>query len=253
MDYTSLTDQSDQPAGLSSVALSLNGQTLDRVIEGYRTLKVSGRETLSQEIQPEEVPTGTLVLNNRLPAREITVTYNLKANDGTTLQQRFKKLRKHLTGDLIISFRDEPKTYYLGLLSEMEAPPDHTNDKVGTFVLYCPDPYKFGPVQTTGGEVTIDTFYPTPPEQIKVSVTNTTNKLEVTDGNYTITATGTFNGGNDAIFRFDREAMTLTVAGEEATYMVDLNSDFENFRLTQGDTVRCPQGSVELKARERWL
>ena len=47
--------------------------------------------------------------------------------------------------------------------------------------------------------------------------------------------------------------MTMTVNGVDATYMIDLNSDFENFKLKKNNSVTSTQGTISLVARERWL
>src|SRR5699024_3054354 len=105
----------------------------------------------------------------------------------------------------------------------------------------------------TDGSVTIDTFYPTLPEQITLTIGSTTNKIEITNGGERITATGTFNAGSEVVIEFDKEEVTMSVNGSEATYMIDLQSDLENFLLEQGQTVTSEQGTIELRVRERWL
>ena len=43
---------------LSSVAMEFNETVIDNELEGYRTLKVSGRETISNELVVESVHEG---------------------------------------------------------------------------------------------------------------------------------------------------------------------------------------------------
>ena len=224
-------------------------------MNGYETLKVSGRETIGVELISEPTHEGVVTIDERLPHRELTITYNLQADNGTEFQERFKELRKLLTTNeqVPIKFKDEPDTFYLGRLSAMETVPDDSNTIISTFVIHCDTPYKFGELITTNGSVTIDTFYKTFPEQIEVLIGATTNKLEITNGDYRITATGTFNAGSKVVILFKKEEVTMTVNGTESTYMLDMQSDLENFLLKEGQAVTSKQGTIELKMRERWL
>src|SRR5699024_1727576 len=113
---------------------------------------------------------------------------------------------------------------------------------VSTFTIHCDSPYKFSDLVTTDGSVTIDTFYPTLPEQIALTIDSTTNNIEITNGSERITATGTFNAGSEVVIEFDKEEVKMTVNGNEATYMIDFQSDLENFILKQGQDVTCEQG-----------
>ena len=135
----------------------------------------------------------------------------------------------------------------------MEVPPDDSNSIVSTFQIYCDNPYKQSAVVATDGEVTIDTFYETLPERIVLNITETTNNIEVTNGIERITATGTFNAGSEVVIKFEKEEVSMTVNDVEATYMIDLQSDLENFKLRQGGTITSPQGTITLEMRERWL
>src|SRR5699024_7635414 len=94
-------------------------------------------------------------------------------------------------------FLDEPDTVYFGCLSAMQTVPDDSNIIISTFTIHCDSPYKFSDLVTTDGSVTIDTFYPTLPEQITLTIGSTTNKIEITNGTERITATGTFNAGSE--------------------------------------------------------
>lgn len=240
---------------LPSVAINFNGYQLDEEIEAFRTLKVSGRETIPVELSSENVQEGTITLSSRLPHREMVVTYMMNSDNNQAFQDGFQALRRLLTTNeqMPVTFLDEPNTVYFGRLSAMEKPADDSNAVVSSFTIHCDSPFKFGELVTTDGQVTIDTFYETLPEQITLTITETTNHIEITDGIHTISATGTFNAGVDVVFYFDKEEMYMTVDGVESTYMIDLNSDFENFHLVNGRTLTSPQGNLELVARERRL
>ena len=240
---------------LPSVAINFNGKQLDTEIEAFQTLKVSGRETISVEFETVKVRYGSLILEERLPHRELLVTYLMSSVSNTAFQNDFEVLRKLLTTDdeVPITFKDEPNTVYFGRLSEFETVDDDSNTVIGTFKIICSSPFKYSNAVTTTGAVTVDTFYPTQPDSITLTIGTTTNKIAIKHSVYTISATGTFNAGAKVVLKFNKEDMTMTVNGVDATYMIDLNSDFENFQLRKNNSVTSAQGTISLVARERWV
>lgn len=240
---------------LPSVAINFNGKQLDTELEAFQTLKVSGRETISVELETTSTKNGSLILDERLPQRELIITYLMSSESNTEFQNDFKALRKLLTSDneVPITFKDEPNTVYFGRLADMETVDDDSNTVIGTFKIICSSPFKYSNAVTTTGAVTIDTFYPTQPESITLTISTTTNKIQITHNGYTISATGTFNTGAKIVLKYNKEDMTMTMNGVDATYMIDLNSDFENFQLKKGQSVTSAQGNISLIARERWL
>lgn len=255
MEFIQPNEQRRFISELPSVAIDFNGFLLDEVSSNYRTLKVSGRETISTELELTNVQEGTLTTNSRLPHRELVVTYQITSESNEQFQDDYKRLRRLLTSheEVPVQFQDEPDRVYFGRLSAMEVPTDDSNSVMSTFSIHCDSPYKYGELEVTNGNVSINTYYETTPEQIEVTIDETTNKLEVTNGDYAISATGTFNTGVEVVFYFDKEEMYMTVDGVESTYMIDLNSDLENFTLQQGQTVSSPHGELTLTMRERWL
>lgn len=247
--------QMQQGDYLSSVAMEFNGTIIENELEGYRTLKVSGRETISNELVIESVHEGDITLDSHLPSRSIQVTYEMKTETSELFQEQYKSLRKLLTTDeeVPIKFADEPYTTYFGRLSTMEAPRDDSNTVVSTFIIHCDSPYKFGDLITTNGQVAIDTFYKTYPERIILEIPTTLNSIEIKNGTERITATGTFNAESEVVVKFKKEEVTMTVNGVEATYTIDLQSDLENFELRQGQAITSPHGEITLEMRERWL
>lgn len=254
-EFRDLKPTTEQRVWLPSVAMNFNGTYIEHEIEGYQTLKVAGRETIGVELMSEETHEGTITVNDRLPHRELRITYKMESESNTALQDDFKHLRKVLTSneEVPIRFHDEPDTVYFGRLSAMETVPDDKNNIISTFNIHCDSPYKFGELMVTNGNVTADTFYKTSPEKITVDINETVNKLEITNSNQRITATGTFNAGAEVAIYFEKEEVRMTVNDVEATYMIDLQSDLENFLLKEGQTITSPQGSVEVEMRERWL
>ena len=80
-DFTD-TNQSFGGPLLPSESLKINGEYIENQINGYRTLNVSGRESLSPELSYFEtgVRDGSVLNSKRYPARTIVVTYQLIAD-----------------------------------------------------------------------------------------------------------------------------------------------------------------------------
>ena len=86
----SFVDTTEQgSAWLPSEALKLNGEYIENQIDGYRTLYVTGREILSQEITTYEagIRNGSELSNRRYPARTIIVGYQLIAKDNEAFRE----------------------------------------------------------------------------------------------------------------------------------------------------------------------
>lgn len=139
---------------LSAEAMSFNGKYFENEITGYRTLHVSGREILSSEVQTEDINLidGSKYYGKRYPARTITVTYQLIAENDTVFRQAYNKLNLLLRGEQVqIIFNDEPDKYFIGTAVGNTDPEPGTNAVTGEIEIYCSDPVKYS---TTLKEVT---------------------------------------------------------------------------------------------------
>ncbi|WP_368250901.1 distal tail protein Dit, partial [Enterococcus sp. 2201sp1_2201st1_B8_2201SCRN_220225] len=138
---------------LPSEAMNFNGNFLEDLIPGYRTLSVSGRETLSTEInyfKLNRLP-GMYISGTTLPERIITVRYQLKAHSAREFMLKYRELMAVLNNrspegypieNVSFSFADEPDVSYFGMLGDIEPPPEGQLCVVSTFQLYCSDPFK---------------------------------------------------------------------------------------------------------------
>lgn len=99
---------------LPLMAMNFNGNYIEEEIPSYQTFKVTGREVISNELILEDVHEGTITLDNRLPQRELEVTYVLKRTTSEQLQADYKALRKLLTTNeqVPITFSDDPDTVF---------------------------------------------------------------------------------------------------------------------------------------------
>ena len=246
-------NQHQPSASLPSVAMSFNGIIIEDAILGYQTLTVSGREMIGVQLYTQSIRNGSLTLDRRLPSREIVVQYRLEAEDNYQFQKKFQRLRLllHTTEKVEVFFVDEPDVFYQMELSGVDSVSNSSNTIVSSFTLHSDTPFKFGEPVVTNGDVTINTPYPTPVDEISVLVNVSTQQVSVTNGLQEIRLNGNFAGGET--ITINTQQGTIMVGANDVTYTVALNSDFENFVIEQGQTVTSPQGAIELRMRERWL
>lgn len=245
----------------SSKALKIGDDYVGDVVQGFRTLNVSGRETLSNTVDIESLRYRGVVRETGLPPRTIEVQYQLTADTSTELLKKFKLLRKCLTtrdyfnqDGFVFSFDDEPASYY-GYLSNMETPEANSTHIISSFTLICPEPWKLGELKITGGDVPIDTFYPTVPELIQVEITEPTNTLEIKSGEYNITfdPEKTTLSRGDVVKIFPQEGLVF-VGDKRSEHLISLTSDFQNFEIFREQTVTVSGLHVlSVLMRERWL
>ena len=86
---------------LPSEALQINGEYIENLISGYRTLYVSGRESLGAEIEGQVVSAadGEQFKNQRYPARILTVGFQLIAESNSDFREKFNHLNNLLAVD----------------------------------------------------------------------------------------------------------------------------------------------------------
>lgn len=131
---------------LPSEAMQFNGEYLENLIDGYRTLYVRGRDTLSPEIETGEVGTrdGAYLKNKRFPARIITVGYQLLADNESSFRAKFNALNDILnTEDAELIFHDEEDKYFTGTVQSFGDIPEGRNNITAEFEMFCADPFKY--------------------------------------------------------------------------------------------------------------
>ena len=134
---------------LPSEALMINGEYIENLIDGYRTLSVSGREALSPEIDTFSVGirNGSTFKSKKYPARTITVYFQLVANTPEQFREYFNTLAGILdveNAELI--FRDEEDKYFIGTPSFIDKVESGRNAVTGSFEILCTDPFKYSVV-----------------------------------------------------------------------------------------------------------
>lgn len=135
---------------LPSEAMQINGEYLEELIPGYRTLSVSGREALSPEIESYHtgIRDGSARKSRRYQERIITVKYQLVAKSNEEFREAYNKLGGILnTEDAQLIFRDEPDKYFIGTPSLIEEVEPGRNAVVGELEFLCLDPFKYSVVE----------------------------------------------------------------------------------------------------------
>lgn len=135
---------------LPSEALKINGKYIEDLIEGYRTLNVSGREALSPELLTIETGSrdGSKLKSKRYPERFITVRYQLIAKSNEEFREAYNKLGGILNvEDAELIFHDEEDKYFIGTPYSIGEVDPGRNSVVGEFEILCVDPFKYSVVE----------------------------------------------------------------------------------------------------------
>ncbi|MBV6763137.1 distal tail protein Dit, partial [Rhodococcus opacus] len=139
-------NQSKTDNKLSSESFTYDGVYFENVIEGYKTLKVTGRESFQKEINSEVIgqADGEFYNYSRVAKRDIAITFQLKAKTPNDLMNKFTQLNKLLKKDNArLIFADENDKYFNATFVQMENVTEGTLMLTGTMLFTCLDPYKY--------------------------------------------------------------------------------------------------------------
>lgn len=214
------TIEVSEGALLPSEALKLNGEFIENLIPGYRTLHVAGREALSPELMTYEtgVRDGSTLQNKRFPARSIIVTYQLRAETNEAFREAYNALGGLLNvEDAELIFNDELDKYYTGTPATIGEVEPGRNSVIGEIEFFCVDPFKYSvveyeasPTLTDGTGFVVDykgTYKSFPTLEAKFY------EEEEADGATTKTLTG--NGECGYVAFFNEEAKIIQLGDPE--------------------------------------
>lgn len=139
-------NQTSGAVSLPSEAMQINGEYIENLITGYRTLTVEGREALSPELSTYEtgIRDGATLKNKRYPPRTIRVTYQILANSNTAFRNAYNELARILdVKDAQLIFADEQDKFFTGTPSYIGEVTPGRNSVVGEFEILCTDPFKY--------------------------------------------------------------------------------------------------------------
>lgn len=131
---------------IPSEALKINGEYIENQITGYRTLYVTGRESLAPELTSIEAGSrdGATLSYKRYPTRTITVGYQLLASNSENFRKAYNLLMDILSvQDSELIFADEPDKYFIGTYTSMSDVEPGRNCVTAEFEFTCLDPFKY--------------------------------------------------------------------------------------------------------------
>lgn len=140
------TIESQEKQVLPSEALNINGQYIEDLIDGYRTLSVSGRELAENEVADTQIGNsdGNRYQNKRYVPRTLTVKYSLISKNDAAFRKAYNKLNGLLdTEQATLIFHDEPDKYFIGTKCGVGDVEPGINSVVGEIEFYCADPRKY--------------------------------------------------------------------------------------------------------------
>lgn len=225
-----------------SEAITWNGMDLDKIVPGYHTLKVKGREDSSRTVTSQDRPGDGKIFNYSFyDDKEIVVTFIMQAKTPVEFMQRWDVLRQTLVADnyseVRFSFADEPGTYRLGTLKSLSNPNDGKLNVVGTMTIELTQPFKyFNPKTITikDGDKLYDTnlSYPVVPDKIVLKkATKPFFKVNGTKANISFNAA--YDGSMDIVI--DLQAMTVKRQTSNVMDGLGLNTTLGSFKIKNGN------------------
>lgn len=127
-------------------AVEINGEYIENIIEGYKTLYTKGRESLAIQLDTYTVGNthGERIRSKKYPARTITVGFIMGADSVESLRVKFTILNDILASDKsVFVFRDEADKFYTGIPIMNATVEDRQSTVTGEWQIYCGDPFKY--------------------------------------------------------------------------------------------------------------
>lgn len=248
----------------SSIQTIFNNVNLDTVVEGFRTLSVSGRGIIGQDINTSQIPAkdGRYLVNKVVDSREITVKYQLVAKSNEELRKKFNGLNILLHSDkpCDLKFTDENEYSFKAMLQKASDGEEISNSIVETITFLCLDPYKYSSSKVSvgnSGSLIItqltNNLNEHIPELVKCVVSMGTTRVIVKNESTTkkIVLNGTFSPGDIIEIRLE-EDYPVKLNGVNRSELLDfVESDFD-FTVKQGQRISFSNSNnVEVYVKEK--
>lgn len=251
--YSKLEKHNDIVAFEPSDNMAINGVTLNRVVDGYRQLTVSGRGLVGQSVKTTSITgrRGVWVEDISEPERVLEIKYQLTADSSAELREKFFALNKFLRQTqfsvemLEVSFKDEPDYYYYAIFNGADAIEENALTVVSRFSLLVPDGFKKTRERTSTGEISIISGGEVTPVSITVTTSKATDTVKITNGRQTISFTGTYEANKDIVIEFEQDEVKATYKNRSILSELDLFSDLENFKVQVFDNITAKNAIVK--------
>ena len=232
--------------------MSINGTPLNRLVDGYTHLTVTGRGLLGQTVKKSSVPgrRGVWVEDVSDDERQLEIKYKLEADTSPKMRDKFAKLNKILrthasSGFLEITFKDEPEYVYYGYFSGADEIEEKSLSIISKFTLLVPDGYKKKQAQNSTGPIALSDALEVLPESITVTPTGTVNQVQIINGTKVLSFSGSYVAGNDLVITFGNEEVTAVYNGRNILSELERFSPLEQFTVKNGDTITAKNATVK--------
>lgn len=251
---------------LPSEAVSFDGKTLDLVIPGFRTLYVTGRQSIGIELSENNLSAidGTRYRKRYYKPRLITVGYQIKTDSAEELILTYDRLLFLLSGEQKqVQFADDRNRHYIGTVSELLDPPAGRLFFNSEFNIYCADPFKYSDDDFTadGSNGTLSFYYKGTykayPEYI-FTLTGITSEIILTNGTSKIRVSAkSDNFASGTVIRLRIEDGFIFINDVKSISYGDVENDWDafivypgqnTFNYSAGDGESLPELSVKYKA-----
>ena len=250
--YSKLEKNNNITAFEPSDNMSINGTPLNRLVDGYTHLTVTGRGLLGQSVKSTSVPgrRGVWVEDVSDDERQLEIKYKLEADTSSKMRDKFAKLNKILrthasSGFLEITFKDEPEYVYYGYFSGADDIEEKSLSIISKFTILVPDGYKKKRAQNSTGLVSLSDALEVLPESITVTPTGTVNQVQIINGTKVLSFSGSYVAGKDIVVTFGNEEVTATYNGRSILSELERFSPLELFTVKNGDTITAKNAVVK--------
>lgn len=250
--YSKLEKNNNIMAFEPSDNMSINGTPLNRLVDGYTHLTVTGRGLLGQTIKKSSVPgrRGVWVEDVSDDERQLEIKYKLEADTSSKMRDKFAKLNKILrthasSGFLEITFKDEPEYVYYGYFSGADDIEEKSLSIISKFTILVPDGYKKKQAQNSTGPIALSDALEVLPESITVTPTGTVNQVQIINGTKVLSFSGSYVAGKDLVVTFGNEEVTAVYNGRNILSELERFSPLEQFTVKNGDTITAKNATVK--------
>jgi predicted phage tail component-like protein len=146
------------------VKTKIDGQYIDDLITGFRTLGVDGREELDLDVVSSEIDTsdGGRYMRRRIKSRTLKVHFYLSDDTAAGFSAKFNALKNklHSIKESQIIFSDDAGVYFTGTFRKLTLAYKGSEVTRGTIEIFCADPFKYAVSETVinavNGQITAE-------------------------------------------------------------------------------------------------